>query len=341
MSACNRRWILKSRPSADIRPDNFELVEQPVPEPGEGEVVVRVAMLSCDPTQRTWLSPEDNYFPPVELGSSMRAVGAGEITASRHADYAVGNVVVGILSWEDYARFAPVGIQQLGKLPPGFPLEQALWALSPSGFAAYFGMLDVGRPKAGETVVVSGAAGATGSLAGQIAKLKGCRVIGIAGGREKCDWLTEVAGFDAAIDYKSEPIDDRLRRVCPDGVDVFFDNVGGALLDAVLDQLAVRGRAVICGAVAHYNDVEAPPGTKRQLNLWRKRIRIEGFLVLDYMSRQDELLDDVLKWLSEGRIVYRVDVQDGLENAPATLLRLFSGANQGKQLLRVHALGAR
>ena len=274
----------------------------------------------------------------LRLEAQLRAVGAGEIIASRHPDYAVGDIVAGILSWEDYARFAPVGLQQLGKLPPGLPLEQALWALSPSGLAAYFGMLDVGRPQAGETVVVSGAAGATGSLAGQIAKLRGCRVIGIAGSSEKCDWLTQVAGFDAAIDYKSESVDVRLRDLCPEGINMFFDNVGGVLLDTVLDQLAVHGRAVICGAIANYNDVEPPPGPKRQLDLWFKRIRIEGFLVLDYMSRQSELLKDVLQWLLEEKIVYRVDVQEGLENAPATLLRLFSGQNKGKQLLKIRDL---
>ena len=340
MTQTNRRWILRKRPVGSIDPNNFQLVEQVLPNPDDGEVVVRIAMLSVDAAQRTWLSAGPNYITPVKIGEPIRAVGVGEIVASRNSDYMIGDVVLGVMSWEDYARFTPVGLQQLGKLPPGLALEHALWAVSPSGLAAYFGLLDVGRPKPGETVVISGAAGATGALAGQIAKLKGCRVIGIAGGVRKCSWLTDVAGFDAAIDYKVGSIDERLREICPEGVDVFFDNVGGEILDAVLDQLAIHGRVVICGAVAHYNDVGQPPGTKRQLDLWRKRIRIEGFLVLDYLSRQTELLEDVLTWVSEGKIAIQIDIQEGLENAPATLMRLFSGANIGKQLLRVRDLSS-
>ena len=208
-------------------------------------------------------------------------------------------------------------------------------ALGLTGITAYFGLLDVGRPVAGETVVVSGAAGATGSVVGQIAKIKGCRAVGIAGGAEKCRWLTEVAGFDAAIDYKAENVAARLKELCPKGIDIFFDNVGGDILDAALARLAMRGRVLLCGAIANYNAPEQPPGPKNYLNLLLQRGRMEGFLVLDYMPRASEAVLALAGWIREGKIKYEVDVQHGLENAPATLRRLFEGRNEGKQLLRI------
>ena len=208
-------------------------------------------------------------------------------------------------------------------------------ALGMNGVTAYFGLLDVGRPAAGETVVVSGAAGATGSVVGQIAKIKGCRAIGIAGGAEKCHWLTDEAGLDAAIDYKSEDIQARLKELCPKGIDVFFDNVGGDILDAALARLAMRGRVVLCGGIANYNATELPPGPKNYLNLVVQRGRMEGFIVLDCMSRVAEAIDALAGWVHVGKLKYKVDVQHGLENAPATLRRLFEGRNEGKQLLRV------
>ena len=207
--------------------------------------------------------------------------------------------------------------------------------LGMTGMTAYFGLLDVGRPVAGETVVVSGAAGATGSVVGQIAKIKGCRAIGIAGGAEKCRWLTEELGFDAAIDYKSEKVKARLKELCPDGIDVFFDNVGGDILDAALARLALRGRIVLCGGIANYNATEPPPGPKNYLNLVSRRGRMEGFLISDYAKRFGEAASALGGWVREGKIKYRVDVQQGFENAPATLRRLFEGRNEGKQLLRV------
>ena len=221
------------------------------------------------------------------------------------------------------------------KLPPGAPLEEALSVLGLTGITAYFGLLEVGRPVAGETVVVSGAAGATGSVVGQIAKIKGCRAIGIAGGAQKCRWLVDVAGFDAAIDYKAEDVSARLKALCPKGIDVFFDNVGGDVLDAALARLAFRGRVVLCGAIANYNATEQAPGPKNYLNLLIQRGRMEGFIVLDYMSRASEAVTALAGWVREGRIHYEVDVQTGLENAPATLRRLFDGRNAGKQLLRI------
>ena len=278
----NRQWLLARRPEGAIQDSDFEFVETEAPTPGAGEVLVRNLMLSCDPTQRGWIA-FDTYLPAVKIGEVVRSLGAGRIEASNHPDFAVGDIVSGLVGWQDYVVMNPKG--QLNKLPPGAPLELAMSALGLTGITAYFGLIDVGRPVAGETIVVSGAAGATGSVVGQIAKIKGCRAIGVAGGPEKCRWLTDEAGFDAAIDYKSENVAARLKELCPRGIDIFFDNVGGDVLDAALARLAMRGRVVLCGGIANYNATEPPPGPKNYLNLVVQRGRMEGFLVLDYMSR--------------------------------------------------------
>src|SRR6202020_2765850 len=240
---------------------------------------------------------------------------------------------VGLTGWQDYIAMKPKG--QLSKLPHGTPLELAMSDLGLTGITAYFGLLDVGRPVSGETIVVSGAAGATGSVVGQIAKIKGCRVVGLAGGAEKCRWLTDEAHFDAAIDYKSENVPARLKELCPKGVDIFFDNVGGAILDAALARLAMRGRVVLCGGIANYNATEPAPGPKNYMNLVRQRGRMEGFIVLDYFPRAAEAIGALAGWVQSGKIKTKVDVQDGLENAPETLRRLFDGRNDDKQLLRI------
>ncbi|MGO9432044.1 NADP-dependent oxidoreductase [Rhodoblastus sp.] len=329
----NRQWLLARRPSGPIQDSDFNFVETDAPTPGAGEVLVRTLMLSCDPTQRRWIA-FDTYLPAVKIGEVVRSGGAGRIEMSNNSDFKVGDIVVGLVGWQDYVAMNPK--DQLNKLPPGAPLELAMSALSMNGITAYFGLLEVGRPVAGETVVVSGAAGATGSVAGQIAKIKGCHVIGIAGGAEKCRWLTDEAGFDAAIDYKSEDVQARLKELCPKGIDIFFDNVGGDILDAALAQLAMRGRVVLCGAIANYNATDwPPPGPKNYLNLLLKRGRMEGFSVYDYMPRAAEARGALAGWVHAGKIKYLVDVQHGLENAPATLRRLFDGRNEGKQLLRV------
>ncbi len=330
----NRRWLLEHRPRGDIEDSDFRWDEQPVSEPSEGEIVVRMLMLSCDPTQRGWLGG-DTYLPAIEIGAPVRSIGAGRVVASRHADYAEGDIVTGILSWQDYVRLAPTGLNRLAKLSPDLPLERALSVLGLNGNTAYFGLLDIGRPQPGETLVVSGAAGATGSLVGQIGKIKGCRVIGIAGGPEKCRWLTQTAGFDVAIDYKSDDVAARLHEACPDGIDIYFDNVGGEILDVALAQLAFHGRVVLCGAIANYNATQLPPGPKNYLRLLVQRGRMEGFIVLDYAQRYGESTAALAAWLAEGKLTEKVDVQQGLENAPATLRRLFSGHNEGKQLLRI------
>jgi NADPH-dependent curcumin reductase len=328
----NRQWLLAQRPDGAIRDSDFKFVEIDVPTPGEGEALVRNLMRSCDPAQRIWIA-RDTSLPAVKIGEVVRSTGAGRIEASNNPDFAVGDVVSGFVGWQDYVVMNPKG--QLNKLPPGARPELALSALGLTGLTAYFGLLEVGRPVAGETVVVSGAAGATGSVVGQIAKIKGCRAIGVAGGPQKCRWLTDEAGFDAAIDYKSENVSARLKETCPKGVDIFFDNVGGDVLDAALARLAMRGRVVLCGGIANYNANEPPPGPKNYLNLVVQRGRMEGFLVLDYMSRAGEAIAALAGWVQAGRIKNKVDVQHGLENAPATLRRLFEGRNEGKQLLRV------
>lgn len=313
----------------------FRWTEEPAPAATkDGEILLRNLFLSMDPTQRGWIA-RDTYMPAVRIGDVMRSGAAARVVESRDPAFAPGDVVIGMFGWQDYAVVKSDPERPLMKLPPGLPVELAMSALGLTGLTAYFGVLDVGKPKAGETFVVSGAAGATGSVAGQIARIQGCRVIGIAGGREKCDWLLKEAKFDAAIDYKSESVGARLRELCLKGIDVYFDNVGGEQLDDALANLAMHGRIVVCGAIATYNDAELRPGPKNYLNLIVKRGRMEGFLVLDYMPRAMEAVMQLWTWVREGKIVDRVDVQQGLENAPKTLQRLFEGKNQGKQLLKI------
>lgn len=334
MAQINRRWVLAERPTGNIEDKNFRWLEEPVGEPKDGELLVRILYLSADPTQRGWIA-RDTYLPAVKIGEVVRSLAVGRVEESKSPAYAKGDLVSGLFGWQDYAVVAASGRSPPGKLPPGTPIPLAMSALGMTGITAYFGLLDVGRAKPGETVVVSGAAGATGSMVGQIARIKGCRVIGIAGGKEKCEWLLREAKLDAAIDYKSEDVNKRLAELCPRGIDVYFDNVGMPLLDIALGRLAFHGRVVLCGAIAQYNDVNPPPGPQRYLNLLLQRGRMEGFIVFDYMSRAPEAVKEISSWLQAGLLVDRVDIQEGLENAPATLRRLFSGENQGKQLLKI------
>lgn len=328
----NRQWLLARRPQGAIQDSDFDFVETEAPTLGENEVLLRNLVLSCDPTQRGWIA-YDTYLPAVKIGEVVRSAGAGRVVASNNPAYAVGDLLSGLTGWQDYLAINPKG--QFNKLPAGAPLELAMSVLGLTGITAYFGLLEIGRPVAGETVVVSGAAGATGSVVGQIARIKGCRVVGIAGGAEKCRWLTEDLGFDASIDYKSENVGARLKELCPKGIDIFFDNVGGDILDAALARLAMRGRVVLCGGIAGYNATESLPGPKNYLNLVVQRGRMEGFIVLDYMARASEAVGALAAWVQSGEIKNKVDVQHGLENAPATLRRLFEGRNEGKQLLRI------
>ena len=333
----NRQWRLARRPVGLVSATDFTWSEAPLPAVADGQVLVKTLYLSVDPTQRGWMAG-DTYLPAIAIGDVIRSLGVGQVVESRHEQFAAGQLVQGLLGWQDYLCSDGRGEVTLSRLPSSVDATQiplVMGVLGPTGITAYFGLLEVGRPVAGETVVVSGAAGATGSVVGQIAKIKGCRVIGIAGGPEKCAWLTKEAGFDAAIDYKTEKVDRRLSELCPKGIDVFFDNVGGEILDAALANLAMRGRVVICGAIAMYNEKAPPPGPRNYLSLLVKRGRMEGFIVIDYMKRAGEAVAALSQWVHEGRIKHEEDVQTGLENAPATLLRLFDGRNRGKQLLKV------
>jgi NADPH-dependent curcumin reductase len=330
----NRQWLLQSRPTASLTGGEFRLSEGPIPQPADGQVLVRNLWLSFDPTQRGWMA-RDTYIPMVPLGEVMRAAGVGQVIESRHPDFKPADLVLGAFGWQDYAATDGQGFMPLRKLPPGVPPNLALSLFGITGPTAYFGMMDVGQVKAGETVVVSGAAGSTGSVAGQIAKIKGCRVVGTAGGAVKCEWLVTEASFDGAIDYKSENVGERLSALCPDGIDVFFDNVGGTVLNEVLARINLKARIVLCGAIAIYNDAVPPPGPANYFNLAVKRGRMEGFIVLDYASRFPEAIETLNRWRQEGRLVQKEDVAVGLENAPRTLMRLFTGENFGKQLLKI------
>jgi hypothetical protein len=332
----NRQWTLAKRPHGMVGKDNFEYQEVPIPQPGDGQVLVRNLYLSFDPTQRGWMEDRESYLPPVGIGEVMRAGSVGQVVESRHPEFATGDLVQTTGGWQDFVVADPqTGPMGLSKLPPGVTPPMALGVLGVTGLTAYFGLLDLGMPKAGETVLVSGAAGATGSVAGQIARIRGCRVIGIAGGQEKCDWLREVAQFDDVIDYKHEQVDQRIGELCPDRVDVFFDNVGGDILQAALNHINLRARVVLCGGISGYNATELQPGPNNLMNLVVMRGRMEGFIVLDYMNRVDEAVPDLLGWINSGELIHREDIQEGFENIPDTLNRLFTGKNIGKQLLKI------
>ena len=325
---------MASHPDGALEDDDFELVDAPVPEPADGEALVRTLYLSLDPAIRVWMNGIDTYVPGIHVGDVMRAGGLGEVVQSRNAAYTEGDLVFGMMQWSEYciARAGPDGMMTL---PRQEPITAFLSVLGVTGLTAYFGMFDVAQPKEGETVVVSGAAGAVGSVAGQIGKIIGCRVVGIAGGPEKCAWITDELGFDAWIDYKSEDVAARLRETCPDGIDVFFDNVGGEILDAVLGQINLHARIALCGAISQYDTAELSPGPRNFLNLIPQRGRVEGFILLDYRDRFVDAILQLGQWVQEGRIRYAEDIVDGLENAPAAFRRLFSGENTGKLIVKV------
>jgi NADPH-dependent curcumin reductase CurA len=331
----NRQWLLAVRPVGMVSPANFEFREVPAPVPGPGEILVRNLFLSFDPAMRGWMEDRPSYIPPVGLGEVMRAGGVGQIVESRSPDYKVGDLVQGMLGWQEYSLAARGGLMSATVLPKGMPPTWPLGVCGITGLTAYFGLLDLGQPKPGNTVVVSGAAGATGSVAAQIARIQGCRTVGIAGGAEKCRWLTETARLDAAIDYKREDVTQRLRQLCPKGIDVYFDNVGGEILDAALANLAQRARVVLCGGISGYNEATPPPGPRNLMNLVITRSRMEGFIVIDYAARFGEGVAKLAQWVGEGKLAHAEDVQHGLENAPKTFLRLFQGKNLGKQLLKI------
>jgi NADPH-dependent curcumin reductase CurA len=331
MDAVNRQFRLAARPLGLPKPTDWSLTEEPVPDPGDNEVVVKVTYLSLDPAMRGWMNDARSYIPPVELGAVMRAGAAGHVVESRHPVLSVGDAVTGMLGVQEYAVVRGDAVTKVDT--DVAPLPVYLNTLGMPGMTAYFGLLDVGRPREGDTVVVSGAAGAVGGTVGQIAKLKGCRAVGIAGGPEKCRHLTEGLGFDAAIDYKAESIGRALHEHCPNGIDVYFDNVGGDILDAALAQLARRARVVICGAISQYNAPGAMRGPSNYMSLLVNRASMTGFLVFDYADRYPEAVGEMSQWLADGRLKSFEDVATGFDNFPDVLLRLFRGENTGKLVL--------
>jgi NADPH-dependent curcumin reductase CurA len=330
----NRQWLLKSRPTGMVEPSNFELHDSSVPEPAEGEFLVRNLYLSLDPAMRVWMVDIPSYIPPVGIGEVMRGACVAQVVESRHPSYEPGELVLGVFDWQEYAVSDGGGAVPVTKVPEGVPATMPLGVLGITSLTAYFGLKEIAKPRAGDTVVVSGAAGATGSVVGQLAKIWGCTVVGTAGGREKCDWLTGELGFDAAIDYKAEKVSARLRELCPRGLDVFWDNVGGDVLEAALANLAMGARIVLCGAISNYNAPE-PTGPRNYMNLLVRRARMEGFVVFDYMSRADEAMAELVPLVMEGKIRHREDVREGLEAAPAALVDLYSGDNRGKLLVKI------
>ncbi|MEM1333433.1 MAG: NADP-dependent oxidoreductase [Actinomycetota bacterium] len=326
----NHRITLAQRPEGEVGPECFHADDVDRPTPGPGQALVEVHYLSIDPTIRGWMQM-DTYLPAIAIGEPIRSGGLGTVIESNDEKLPVGTTVFGMTGWQQYAIAGP----DMRVIPDGIDPEAALSVFGVTGLTAYFGLLDVGQPKEGETVLVSGAAGATGSVVGQIAKIKGCRVVGIAGSDEKCAWLTDELGFDAAINYKAQNVSAAIREACPRGVDVFFDNVGADILTAALDHIAMKGRVVMCGAIAQYNDTEARPGPHNLANLIVNRARIEGFIILDYLHRADEAIGDLATWVLGGDLQYAVDVVDGLDNAPDALNRLFTGANTGKVMVKL------
>jgi hypothetical protein len=331
--AINHQVRLAARPVGLPKRSDWQFTETPVPKPGDREVLVRTLYLSLDPAMRGWMNEGRSYIAPVGIGEVMRAGGIGRVIASNHSDFAVGDHVNGTLGVQDYALLEG---GRLTKVEPKLaPLPVFLNTLGMPGMTAYFGLLDVGQPKPGDTVVVSGAAGAVGASVGQIAKIKGCRAVGIAGGAAKCRYLVDELGFDAAIDYKAGDVREGLRAHCPKGVNVYFDNVGGDILDIVLTRLTLHACVVICGAISQYNNTTPVKAPSNYLSLLVNRARMEGMVVFDYADRFPQARRDIAAWIAAGKLKSREDVVEGLQTFPETLLKLFNGENFGKLVLKV------
>src|SRR5713101_5086730 len=334
MSATNRQWILRSRPKGLLAPGDLQLTESPVPTIGEGQALARVLYLSMDPTMRGWMA-RDTYLPAVAIGEVMRGGGLAEVIESRHAQFKRGDKIVGLTGVQDY-----VVIDAQSKFPfqkvPNIPFVSDtvfLGVLGMTGLTAYFGMMDVAKPQKGETLVVSAAAGATGSVAGQIGKIHGCRVVGLAGGAEKCKWLTEGLGFDAAVDYKQPDWKEKLAAATPKGVDIDYENVGGEIMHAAIDRMNLHGRIVLCGLISGYT--KGDPALESFGMALVKRLRVEGFLIIDYMNRYMEAATQLGKWKMFGKLKDRETIVEGLEKAPDAINMLFTGGNIGKLIVKV------
>src|ERR1700728_494835 len=332
-NAINHQVRLAARPGGLAERTDREFTDAAVPEPREGEVVVRALYLSLDPAMRGWMNEGKSYIAPVGIGEVMRAGGVGTVVASNHPGFAAGDHVLGTLGIQEYAALDGARLTKVdSKLAP---LPVFLNALGMPGMTAYFGLLDVGQPKPGDTVVVSGAAGAVGATAGQMGRIKGCRAAGIAGGAAKCRYLVDELGFDGAIDYKAEDVRSGLRTHCPRGVDVYFDNVGGDILDTVLTRLNLHARVVICGAISQYNNTTPVKAPSNYLSLLVNRARMEGMVVFDYAERFPQAMRDIGAWIAAGKLKSREDIVEGVQTFPETLLKLFNGENFGKLVLKV------
>jgi NADPH-dependent curcumin reductase len=336
MNLINHQFRLAARPVGLPKASDWNHVALPVGDPGPGEVLVKTLYLSLDPAMRGWMNEGRSYIAPVGIGEVMRAAGVGKVIASQNPAFVVGDHVTGILGVQEYPLFSADAAKGLIKVDPKLaPLPVYVGALGITGLTAYFGLLDVGQPKAGDTVVVSGAAGATGMVAGQIAKIKGCRAVGIAGGKEKCDYIVRELGFDAAIDYKHESVMEGLRKHCPQGINLYFDNVGGDILDAALANLARGARVVLCGAISQYNSTTGIKGPSNYLSLLIKSARMEGFIVFNYAARYAEAAQQLADWMMAGKLKSREDIVEGFQTFPDTLLKLFRGENTGKLMIKV------
>lgn len=331
----NRQWILRQRPDDDIGSGDLEFVQTPIPQISVGQILIRNLYLSLDPTNRLWMSDRDQYLPPVKLGHVMRGSTIGIVEQSLSEKFSPGDIVkLPDGGWQDYAvvrdHMAEAVVED-----PTVPLTTHLSVLGMTGLTAYGCLLDIGRPQAGETVVISAAAGAVGSIAGQIAKRQGCHVVGIAGGPQKCRWLTEDLGFDAAIDYKSQDVPTQLDALCPNGIDVAFENVGGSIMDAIFSRLALHGRMAVCGLISGYNDSGPLAGPTDFGRILMKRLTVKGFIVIDYLDRSDAAFANLRQWITDGALIWKDHIIDGLENAPDALNLLFNGKNDGKLMVRM------
>ena len=329
----NRQWRLAARPQGAVKRTDWNLTQEAVGVPVDGQALIKTLYLSLDPAMRGWMNEGKSYIAPVELGAVMRAGGIGKVIESKDPNFKPGDCVSGTLNVQEYAVLPG---KHLTKVDPRLaPLPVYLATLGMPGFTAYFGLLDIGKPQPGQTVLVSGAAGAVGTVVGQIAKIKGCRAVGIAGGADKCRYLTEQLGFDAAVDYKNTDVKKGLRDACPNGVDVYFDNVGGDILDIALTRLARGARVVICGAISQYNSAAPAKGPANYLSLLVNRASMTGMVVFDYAPRYGEAVREMGAWMKEGKLKSREHIVDGLDTFPETLQMLFSGENMGKLVLKV------
>jgi NADPH-dependent curcumin reductase len=332
MPDLNRQIVLKSRPEGVPGLDNFALTKAAIPEPGDGEVLMRTLYLSLDPYMRGRMSAVKSYAKPVEVGEPMVGGTVGRIVVSRHPGYAVGDIVLGYGGWQEYSVSNGAGLRKLE--PAAAPISTALGVLGMPGMTAYVGLLEIGRPKPGETVVVAAASGAVGSIVGQIAKIKNCRAVGIAGGAEKCRYVTGTLGFDDCVDHRAPDFSESLAAACPVGIDIYFENVGGAVQQTVWPLLNDFARVPVCGLIAQYNLTAPMPGPD-MFSVLRKRLTLRGFIVTDFAGKEGAFLREASEWVRTGRIKYREDIVDGLENASAAFLGLLQGKNLGKMLVRV------